>query len=162
MSVTPDEEGRGYKVCAPNSFGYTFTTEAHPFPAGVLGCCYPRQKVKENLLEKIYQNSSDEPLTDGIFGLPNSILKLMYGEAKLKPGEDPPRDLCSPVQRFLVKTVRAKKESLFWDEPSPAGDVRTHNCPVRPWYAKYEIYGIEWSKLSSKKAFRVVNKNSKK
>jgi len=162
ISVTPDEEGRGYKVCAPNSFGYTFTTEAHPFPAGVLGCCYPRQKVKENLLEKIYQNSSDEPLTDGIFGLPNSILKLMYGEAKLKPGEDPPRDLCSPVQRFLVKTVRAKKESLFWDEPSPAGDVRTHNCPVRPWYAKYEIYGIEWSKLSSKKAFRVVNKNSKK
>jgi hypothetical protein len=88
----------------------------------------------------------------------------MYGRDKKEPEPSPRRapPLSSAVQHFLVKTVRAKKASLLWDKPSIPGDIRRHDCPVRPWYAQYEVFGVEWLKLYGKKAFRVINKKSNK
>lgn len=158
ISITPDSGD--YRVCAPNSFGYTFTTEAHPFPAGVLGCCYPRQRVEEDLLEQIYQDKSEEALGGGIFNLPNKILNMMYGGTKSDDPSGTQLPRCSSLLHFLVTTVSVLEVSPEWEDPSILSQVGGHSCPIRPWYAKYEMYGVEWSRLPGKKAFRVINKNN--
>ena len=111
MSVLEQADG-SYKVCAPNSFGYTFTTEAHPFPAGVLGCCYPKQEVEEKLLDKMFaQHIADrapnvylDPLFETLFALYDTSRGTVF--LPPLPPTTIPLNACSGVYRFLIKTVK--------------------------------------------------------
>ena len=157
ISVAQDSDGE-YRVCAPNSFGYTFTTEAHPFPAGVLGCCYPQQKVEERLLNKIYKTR--DPLW--MFSTQPKPVRVVF-RPHLPSFPLIPEPITSnriklsyPLYRFLIK-VAGSHDPVCFESDGPLLDAAEHFCKTRPWYSRYEIYGAEWNKLAGKRAFRVIN-----
>lgn len=143
ISVTPGDSD--FRICSPNSFGYTFTTEAHPFPTGVLGCCYDRQFVEENLLNKMF-NVTDIEKT--IFSSSNS------GSNRRKTSPNPFLNYCSEYLYFRYKVIDNKR-SVEWDEPSLHELTTYFTCKVRPWYAKYEIFGAEWVRSENRKVFKI-------
>jgi len=58
VALNISEDG-SVSMCGVNKFGYIFTTEAHPLPLGVLGCCHPYQKIEDTkILQRMYNNAS--------------------------------------------------------------------------------------------------------
>ena len=162
ISVTEDADFGGYRVCAPNSFGYTFTTEAHPFAAGVLGCCYPQYKVPDKLLDDIYASDSDDfllfPDFEASLGVNpfSSATKRVYMPAL-------PIKTSTELLDFLVVVARSHRfYCLYWEAPVKRNDVVVdgpeHSCWVKEWYQHYEVYGADWKKVPTKRAFKIIDK----